>query len=62
MNKHPTHASFGITSHSTGLTPAHRELIKLLAAVAVKNYLAEVEVAETAPQAAPANDRQAVTR
>jgi hypothetical protein len=53
MKTPPTHAPFAsgaLTRHSTGLTPAHVELIQLLAKVAVENYLAEVEAAETASQ------------
>jgi hypothetical protein len=34
---------FGLTRKSTGLTPAHIGLIKLLAARAVADYLREVE-------------------
>lgn len=32
-----------LTHHSTGLSPAHIELVKMLAAIAVKDYLREVE-------------------
>ncbi len=32
-----------LTRHSTGLTPAHVELVKMLAAIAVEDYLREVE-------------------
>jgi hypothetical protein len=41
--KHPcSHASFGLTRRSSGLSPAHVALIKLLAEVAVANYLREI--------------------
>lgn len=32
-----------LTRYSTGLTPAHIELVKMLAAIAVEDYLREVE-------------------
>ena len=32
-----------LTRRSVGLTPAHRELLKLLAVIAVEGYLQEVE-------------------
>ncbi len=36
-------ASGGLTRHSTGLSPAHIELVKMLSAIAVEDYLREVE-------------------
>lgn len=42
----PTVHTFGLSRQSTGLTEAHRDLIKLLAAVAVQEYLAESESAD----------------
>lgn len=33
----------GLTRRSVGLSEAHKELIKLLAEIAVKDYLAEIE-------------------
>jgi hypothetical protein len=35
-----------LTRHSVGLTPAHVELIRMLAGIAVENYLADVEADE----------------
>lgn len=35
--------TYGLTRQSQGLSPAHRELIKLLAQKAVNDYLAESE-------------------
>ena len=51
-----TSPASGLTRASTGLLPAHVALIKLLAGIAVENYLAEVEAEE------PADDRDEVTR
>ena len=55
MNRPPPHASpsDGLTRHSTGLSPAHIELIKLLAAIAVEDYLRESETTEAAQQPDP---------
>ena len=36
-------ASGDLTRHSTGLTPAHIELVKMLAAIAVEDYLRGIE-------------------
>jgi hypothetical protein len=44
--KPPAH-TFGLSRRTTGLTPAHIELIKLLAKIAVENYLAETDSADT---------------
>lgn len=45
MNRPPSHASLaaGLTRRTTGLLPAHVELIKMLAAIAVEEYLREIE-------------------
>lgn len=45
MNRPPPHAplALGLTRRSTGLSPAHVELIKLLAQIAVADSLREVE-------------------
>jgi len=50
MNHPHPHApnASGLTRRSTGLTEAHKELIRLLAQAAVDNYLHEVEAAELA--------------
>ena len=32
-----------LTRHSTGLSPAHTQLVKMLAAIAVEDYLAKIE-------------------
>jgi hypothetical protein len=50
-----------LTRTSSGLTPAHVALIKLLAAAAVGQLLAESESASET-EVAPADERQAVTR
>lgn len=36
-----------LTRHSTSLSPAHIELVKMLAAIAVKDYLREIEAVST---------------
>ncbi|MCG3776863.1 MAG: hypothetical protein JW395_3734 [Nitrospira sp.] len=45
MNRPPPHAppALGLTRRSTSLSPAHVELIKLLAAIAVADYMREME-------------------
>lgn len=53
----PTIHAPGITRRASGLTPAHFELVKLLAQRAVEDYLAEVEATD-----APSDDRDEVRR
>lgn len=48
MTHPPTSCASGLSRKSTGLSPAHRDLIRLLAQIAVEDYLAEV--AETDQQ------------
>jgi len=50
MNRPPPHASpsSGLVRKSTGLTAAHVELIKMLAAIAVEDYLRETEATDDA--------------
>jgi hypothetical protein len=45
MNRPPTHTPLasGLSRNSTGLTSAHVALIRMLAAVAVEDYLCEIE-------------------
>ena len=45
MNRPSTHVpnAFGLTRRTTGLTDAHKQLIKLLAEIAVADFLAERE-------------------
>ena len=45
MNKPPTHTPLasGLTRRTTGLTDAHKQLVKLLAEIAVADFLAERE-------------------
>jgi len=65
MSRLPPHVSLaadGITRRSSGLSPAHRRLIELLAAVAVENYLRECDMAEAEGTEAPADERDEVTR
>ena len=62
MNRPPTHApraSDGLSRRSSGLSDAHRALIKLLAEVAVADFLCESEMTH---EAAPAEDHEEVTR
>jgi hypothetical protein len=54
MNRPPTNAP-GLSRRSTGLLPAHRELIRLLAAVAVEEFLCE---RDTTTDAAPADAQE----
>ena len=42
---HPPRA-FGVTRRSSGLSPAHIELIKMLAAKAVDDFFAETEATD----------------
>ena len=50
------HGSDELSRHSVGLSASHIELIKLLAAAAVAQYLGAVEAGESA------DDRDEVTR
>ena len=50
-----------LTRHSTGLTPAHRELVKLLAQIAIDNYLREIEAASECTDES-AHEHEAMTR
>lgn len=43
--------AFALSRRTTGLSQAHRELIRLLAEIAVENYVREVETGEAAPWA-----------
>ena len=47
----PTSHTFGLSRRTTGLSEAHKQLIKLLAAKAVENFLHETDAAETADEA-----------
>jgi hypothetical protein len=59
--KHPRPTTTpGLSRHSVGLTPAHRELIKVLAGIAVTNYLRECEAAEVEGTEEPADHEEAI--
>lgn len=49
MRRTPPSSAFGLSRTSTGLTTAHRELIRLLAERAVQQYLDETEATDDAP-------------
>lgn len=51
MTRLPPASASGLTRQSTGLSEAHRELIKLLAAKAVAEYLRESEMMTGAVEA-----------
>ncbi len=63
MNNPPTHVPFtsGLSRTSSGLSPAHRELIKMLAAKPVEDFLAESESDHTIEDA-PADAHEADRR
>lgn len=48
MSRPPTHvlSATGLTRTRIGLSPGHRELLRLLAARAVEDYLAEIDATD----------------